>query len=577
MVGINFVILIVVAIIASLINPEYDGFLDAFARGSIKWMITPNSILYIDHPQTLFLAGVVVVIEIVLFSGVIIALTTNAIKDYFAKKNASGGKIYLEDHIVVLNWNSKVPELVSDLLFADEVDTTVVIMADIEKNYAEKMIRNVVSRKKYDSENLQKLSVIVKKGDPLLKTELSDVSIEHAKAIIIMSENDSMEMTNVEISQSDLYAIKVLLSVGSVSTKKNTATIVEVKDIKTKTIIVEMATTVDTLYNLRVIPVCFDKRLGQIIAQTAISSEIEKVYLSLFSFAGSEVYEANRQSVEDYLLTHSHGVPVFKGNDTLYVVAEKESHAAIIRKNPYRTEKRLKMNEPIPFLDTNIVIIGKNNKQRYVMDSFIEYEKISGNHFRAEVIEQDQIDKMFSKINESDEDFKVLILSDDTAKQDSYDANVILTLLKAHSKIKRKGVQIIAEILDPKNDGIIKDFNIDNTIISNKIISLLLSKLALFPSTGPFYDELLTISADKDTGDRCSILIRPCSDLFQETFPLRFSSLTELVQTVYFSLDKKYVVFGMFKEGALNIFGGDLDKTNPFSLDEKDQLVLLRV
>jgi len=71
--------------------------------------------------------------RIILFSGTIIALTTNAIKDYIQKKNTGAGKIYLDNHIAVLNWNNKVPELVSDLLYVEDKEVTVIILANIDK------------------------------------------------------------------------------------------------------------------------------------------------------------------------------------------------------------------------------------------------------------------------------------------------------------------------------------------------------------------------------------------------------------------------------------------------------------
>lgn len=86
MVGINVLILFIAAAIAFIIDDNYTSLLDAFANGSLKWMLTPNAILLIDEPQTLFLAVIVLVIGLVLFSGTIIALTTNQIKEYFQKK-----------------------------------------------------------------------------------------------------------------------------------------------------------------------------------------------------------------------------------------------------------------------------------------------------------------------------------------------------------------------------------------------------------------------------------------------------------------------------------------------------------
>jgi len=137
MIFINIVILLIAAAIALVIDDTFTSFIDAFANGSLKWLLTPNAILEIENPNTLFLAAIVLIIGMVLFTGTIIALTTNMIKEYFQKKKSGSGKIYLNDHIVILNWNNKVPELVADLLNVEDEDVTLVILAKIDKEYVE--------------------------------------------------------------------------------------------------------------------------------------------------------------------------------------------------------------------------------------------------------------------------------------------------------------------------------------------------------------------------------------------------------------------------------------------------------
>ena len=157
MVMINIIILSVAAVIALIIDDSFNGFIDAFANGSLKWMLTPNAILEIENPNTLFLAAVVLVVGMVLFTGTIIALTTNLIKEYFQKKKSGSGKIYLSNHIVILNWNNKVPELVADLLNIEGTDITLMILADIDKFYAEKQKKKL---KKLGKIWFQQMSIV---------------------------------------------------------------------------------------------------------------------------------------------------------------------------------------------------------------------------------------------------------------------------------------------------------------------------------------------------------------------------------------------------------------------------------
>ncbi|MCK7485248.1 MAG: hypothetical protein MZU97_06585 [Bacillus subtilis] len=64
------------------IDDTYSEFSMRFSTSSLKWMLSGNAILTITNPRMLALAVTILVIGPVLFSGTIIALTTNAI-EYF--------------------------------------------------------------------------------------------------------------------------------------------------------------------------------------------------------------------------------------------------------------------------------------------------------------------------------------------------------------------------------------------------------------------------------------------------------------------------------------------------------------
>ena len=88
----------------------HGRFIEAFVT-SIKWMISPNSIIYYDahkNLRMLILASIVVVIEMILFSGAIIAMVTTSLRKYIDIKSRAKGKIVLNDHFVILmktTWN----------------------------------------------------------------------------------------------------------------------------------------------------------------------------------------------------------------------------------------------------------------------------------------------------------------------------------------------------------------------------------------------------------------------------------------------------------------------------------------
>lgn len=572
MLFINLVILSIAALIAQAIDPSFNSFMDAFFNGSMTWMLTPNSLLEIDQPDTLALAVFVLITGLVLFSGLIIALTTNAIKDYIQKKQEGSGKIILDQHIVIINWNSKVPELVSDLLFVDGHEVTIMILADVDKTYAEKQITNAINKTKHRKDYM-KLNVLVKQGDPLLMSDLEDISVSNAKTILIMNP-DQHDKVAFDMSKSDLHVVKIILALGPIHFQYEPPIVVEIKQYETKEKIETLSRVVSLLSEHDIMPICFDKRLGQIIAQTLIVPKIEDVYLSLFSFQGSEVYQLKDVSVETCLKDYHHAIPLAQMDDHLFVLSENDQQKD--KKHTY--EKGYVHLTPKPYQQKDkveVFIVGHNNKHQFILESFNAYESIYGSEFKARYFKDEEIETLVQEVNVIDHKVTILLLSDETQHGEGMDSNVIQHLIYLESRLTKQDVHIVVEILNPKNDVIVKGFSIENTIISNKIISLLLSKLALYKETAIFYENLLTIRPTKDPIDHQALSIVKASLIVSDTFPLHFDSAKSLMLSIYHVLNKEMMILGYFNGHALTILDGNLNEHKAILIEENTELILM--
>ncbi len=69
MVMINLVILAVAALLRCSLDSSFSSFIDAFANGSLKWMLTRNAILALDKPITLVIGVMVLITGMALFTG----------------------------------------------------------------------------------------------------------------------------------------------------------------------------------------------------------------------------------------------------------------------------------------------------------------------------------------------------------------------------------------------------------------------------------------------------------------------------------------------------------------------------
>lgn len=572
MIFINLAILVIAAFIALKIDDTFKNFFDAFANGAIKWLIIPNSVLTIENPKLLILAVFVLVVGMVLFSGIIIALTTNQIKAYIEKKQSSSGKLHLQDHIVILNWNNKVPELIADLLYVDDQKITVVLLADVDKTYAEKQIQNVICDLDVSKKDIKNLMVLVKKGDSLLESDLKDISINKARAIIIMNE----ENENMSLKERYLTVIKTILALSECEISLEVPFVAEIKDYDSIEKVNVLNKIVGSLKNRVVLPICFDMRLGQIIAQTVIDSKMEELYLSLFSFKDAEVYYLENATFEEVLKNYPYLTPLGKDDKGVFVLAESEKdldpQAAFtgdiknIALKPFKEDRNL-----------DVYIVGRNNKLDYILENFQEYRDIYQNKFNVEHVNNEGINDLLTKINNNTKESTILLLSDENQETDVLDSNVIDALIYIESNLTNRSINLIVELLEPKNYSIISNFNIRNTIISNKIISLLLSKLALYPKTAPFYEDLLTMTLkEDDETDDSQIFIKKVSESVVFEDKLSFSSIKEFIISFYYSNNKVSMPIGFVKEEKLELFYGDLTKI-PFTIEKDDYIILINL
>ena len=530
---INLFVLVLASLAALILDQytSYDNFSGNFfsAFGSaLTWMISPNSINTLigktdsiaDNIQVIILAVIVIATEMILFSGAIIATLTAAIKGFIDKKSQAKGKILLNNHFVILNWNSKVPDMIYNLL-CKKYKGSVLILSNRNKEYITTEIESVVSANS-DKRDKTKLNLIIKEGNPLLHGSLEDISIDKASNIVIMSREDMTEGDDINITNYDLYSLKIMLALGNFDINPNCNIVIETDDDTTKKKIENLSHTIKTLQNKSVIPVSFNRKIGQIIAQTVISPELANIYLELLSFEGNEFYSTDGD-VEDYFETHNEAIPIIKYNK-LFVLAEDD--VDIIKK---RQKKQIKTRHLITKDDKDtedftIFVIGENKKTKHIIDNLKLAEISIGPHFKVNEYHKNETNRLIEDIKNTEGIKKVLIISDDTVASDSYDANVFVTLIALQNAFpKRESLSYVTELLDSRNLHSIKDFNIKNAIISNRMMSLLLTQLALNADSKRFFEGLLTIDTD-DGGDVFDIKIEKVKNMLDQSQDLKFSS-----------------------------------------------------
>ena len=116
----NIVFTVLSAIVISSFKLEGTAgmiFIDA-AFYTITMLLDPGCISFVvtDIGQLGLFISVfclaVVVIGMISFTGAIIGYVTNYISSFIEEANAGSRKLYISDHVVILNWNSRAAEII---------------------------------------------------------------------------------------------------------------------------------------------------------------------------------------------------------------------------------------------------------------------------------------------------------------------------------------------------------------------------------------------------------------------------------------------------------------------------------
>ena len=579
---INLAVLCAGAGIALIIDHHYynssffgGSFLSAFITNA-RWMISPNSLTLLDVNENRMLmleAIIVVIIGMILFSGAIIATVTTALRAFIERKSRAKGKILVNNHFVILNWSSKVPEMIYNLMLKG-FKQSIVILSDKTKEYISAELKSLFLTN--DVKQKIKANLIIKEGDSLLRGNLEDISIDKASQICVMAKEGVIDLDDDGVVNADLLNLKIVLKLGSFNLKEDCQIVVETDSEDARTQIDSLSRKLASLRKLNISAVSFNKKIGQIIAQSLVMPQMSNLYSELFSFEGSQFYSIeSEQEIDDYMKTHMNAIPVHKDGH-LFVLANSEDNCQKMRKQEYTNDKKFEVAKTGDIPNTNIFVIGENSKSKFLLQSLSRSKEYGDIDFQYKHYEKMDIKSLINDVKEVEGERKILILSDDKVGEDSYDANVFVALIELSKAFpQREGITYITELLDSRNLASVKDFNIHNTIISNRMMSLLITQLALNKSSKKFFDKVLTISTAKKANDfDIAISSVPQSIIINED--MTFESKADLLRTYYNTFNGTRILIGLVQNDEIKLLNQNQDKKEDIVLHKEDSFIYLK-
>ncbi|MEQ8808493.1 MAG: NAD-binding protein [Imperialibacter sp.] len=465
----------------------------------------------------------------------LIGLISNGIMDKIDRLRKGRSRIVDDGHVLILGWSSKIYTIVSELIIANEnqKDPLIVILADKDKIEMEDKIRDKIP----DHKNTK---IVCRTGDPI---DLHDLDIGNpagSKSIIILDK---------ENENSDSQIIKTILAITSSDTRRETPYHItaEIKHSENY----EVAKMVG---KEEVELILSDEFVSKVMVQTSLQSGLSVVYTELMDFGGDEIYfmeepkligKTFREAVFSYEDSAIIGMQsaddteiqinppmnkLLQKGDKLIGITEDDDTMVVSGKPFAIDERRIVRREKKPSIVESILIIGWNHRASLVIRELDKYvdegstvhiiskfdlseerlEKLQASleNIRLEFQHSDTTDRTeLEKLNCQQYNYIIMLCYQDDFPPQEADAQTLITLLHLRNILESAPtkVNLVSEMMDIRNRQLADVTSADDFIVSDKLLSLLMTQVAENKYLMRVFEELLD-------ADGAEIYIKPITD-----------------------------------------------------------------
>jgi len=524
--------------------------------------LTDPGSMEIDDPSPGWLKSAAILAGIagIILLSVLIAFITTSLEKIIYEFRKGRGKFIEKGHTLILGWNERVVDIIRELITANESEkkSSVVVLSEENKEKMDDLIAKRI-------DNTKTTQIITTSGDFANINELVRVNVKNAKSIIVMANCSERACMENKIN-SDIQSIKSILAITAAQKGKNKLPVIA--EIFTK----EKRDLINYLNDNNIIAINSWNIMGKLLAQTTLTSGLEVVYNEILSFEGSEIYfyQANWDSINFYDLTYhfDDGLPIgiynestgirlrppketiMKKEDTLLILAEDDStiqfnsdpiftpvNKHIEKKLLKREKKRIlilgwhsianifitELNDYlVEGCDFDIMFNSPDENLKINVDQLKEkFPNFSINLINSNPLNLEHLENINPKKYDN-----IIILSQSTEEQspDKIDSDTIIILLMLRGIIKDfENTNIITQVLNSENQEIITQTDVDDFIISNKLITMILAQLSEAPLIKLFYYDIFSEEGSE-------IYVKP-AELYFNSFPQRVSFI-EIISIV---------------------------------------------
>lgn len=479
----------------------------------------------------------------------LIGVLSSGIEGKLEELRKGKSEVMEKDYTLILGWSSKIFTIISELVTANasQKKPRIVILSSKDKVEMEDEIQANVP-------HTQNTKVICRSGDVTSNIDLQIVNPENAKSIIILG---------TDTDTSDFEIIKTMLAItNNANRKKDVYHIVaemrEVKNLEVAKMITKDEAEI----------VLADDIVARIMVQTSRQSGLSIVYTELMDYGGDEIYFTKEKALTgktygDALFMYDTSAliglrqngevkinpdmnTVIGADDEIIAIAEDDSTLSISKSNDYKVFTESINNTPqlTEKKQEKILLLGWNERVYRVIRELNNYVGkgstvvVVANMEMPDILEGQNLEvfenitveyryndtsdrKLLEELNVFEYNY-VMLFSYDFGDIQRSDSVTLITLLHLRDMCEKASVDmnIVSEMLDLKNRELAEVTNADDFIVSDKMLSLLITQVSENKHLMRVYEDIL----DEDGAE---IYMKPITDYITGTSEVNFYTLLE--------------------------------------------------
>lgn len=479
-----------------------------------------------------------------------IGVLANGISNKLEELRKGHSFVIEKGHTLILGWSEKIFPIISELIIANsnQKNPVIVILAQKDKVEMEEEISNRIS-------DIKNTRIICRNGSSVDLHDLEIVNPHEAKSIIILAPEDN---------EPDISVIKTILAITNNPHKIHNSyhIVAEISDIKNK----EVA---EMIGNNEVTLIHSEDLISRVIAQTCRQSGLSIVYTELLDFDGAEIYfqeepSLNGKTFKEATIAYEDSAliglrfkngtvkvnppmdTVLQPGDCVIAISEDDDTIKVSGKTDFSIDTSAMTDGKEAKAETeNTLILGWNSKACSIIKELDTYlakgsaltvvaqgtgVKEEVEKSKAEITNQEltYIDGNISDRETLDGlglekyDHIILLCYSDIMPEQEADSKTLITLLHLRNIEEKTGsdFKIVSEMMDIRNKELAEVTEADDFIISNKLISLMLSQLSENRELKAVFDDLFD-------SDGSEIYVKPASNYIIPGKTLNFYTVCE--------------------------------------------------